>query len=359
LGLRVNPHINSLPPIEHGGAGYAGLKESGLLDFSTCCNPYGPSKEVYRALRATNIHDYPDPHSGELVASLAGSLGTTTDRIIAGSGSTEIIRLTALAYLAAGDKVIIPSPTYGEYALAAAIAGCVIVKYKLREDQDFGLSLDDFASFAQAHNPGAVFLCNPNNPTGQLLPGEDLHRFVKGLPDTLVILDEAYMGFTDESAGKTDLADEPNVLIVRSMTKDFGLAGLRLGYGLASPAIINNLKKVQPPWNVNSPAQRAGIAATGCDGYVRRCNSRMQKCRAYLTRRLSGMGYRIIPTDTHFFLVRVGDAAGFKNRLLEKGFLVRDCSSFGLPAYVRISPRRMDDCRKLAQAIAGMAWKAT
>lgn len=358
MGLRVNPSIHNLPPIEHGGAGYAGLKEAGLLDFSTCCNPYGPPQEIYRALRATNIGDYPDPHSGELVASLAGSLGTASDRVIIGSGSTEIIRLSALAYLAAGNKVVIPSPTYGEYALAAGIAGCVIVRYKLREDRDFRLSMDDLASFAQAHNPGAVFLCNPNNPTGQLLPGEKLLRFVRGLPDALIILDEAYMAFTDRTSDEPDLTEEPNVLIVRSMTKDFALAGLRLGYGLASPTIINSLKKVRPPWNVSSPAQRAGIAATACDGYVRRCNARMQKCRSYLTGRLSKMGYRIIPTDTHFFLVRIGDAPGFKNRLLEKGFLVRDCSSFGLPAFVRISPRCMDDCRKLAQAIAEMAWKA-
>ncbi|MBN1691006.1 MAG: histidinol-phosphate aminotransferase family protein [Dehalococcoidia bacterium] len=357
MGLRINPHIHSLPLIEHGGTGYAGLKMSGVLDFSTCCNPYGPPKEVYRALRAINIRDYPDPHSGELVTALASSLGTAADRIIAGSGSTEIIRLAALACLAAGDKAVIPSPTYGEYELAAGIAGATVVKHILNEDADFRLDLDELASVARKHNPGAVFLCNPNNPTGQLLPQQDLRGFAGNLPDTLVILDEAYMAFTDETPGGPDLTDEPNVLIVRSLTKDFALAGLRLGYGLASPSVINILKKVRPPWNVSSPAQRAGVAAIACGGYVRRCNSRMQRCRAYLTRRLSGMGYRIIPTDTHFFLVRVGDAAGFKRLLLGKGFLVRDCASFGLPSYVRISPRSMQDCRKLVQAIAGTAWK--
>jgi histidinol-phosphate aminotransferase len=129
---------------------------------------------------------------------------------------------------------------------------------------------------------------------------------------------------------------------------------LRLGYGLAAPAIIGNLKKVRPPWNVSAPAQRAGIAATACGGYVQRCNARMQNSRAYLAGRLAKMGYSIIPGDTHFFLVRVGDAARFKSRLLEQGLLVRDCTSFGLPAYVRISPRRMQDCRKLVRAIAGM-----
>jgi len=358
LGLRSNPHINKLPPVEHGGAGYAGLKTDGLLDFSTCCNPYGPPRAVYRALRSLNIGDYPDPDSGELASALADDLRTHISKIIIGSGSTEIIRLAALAYLTAGDKVVIPSPTYGEYALAAGIAACTVLTYKLHESNDFRLSLADFASFTQVHNPAAVFLCNPNNPTGQLLPAADLRRFIKGLPDTLIILDEAYMAFTDGNGGGPDLADERNVLIVRSMTKDFALAGLRLGYGLASPAIIENLKKVRPPWNVNTPAQQAGIAAIACGGYVQRCNARMQQSRAYLAGRLSKMGYRIIPGDAHFFLVRVGDAAGFKNRLLKQGFLVRDCTSFGLPSYIRISPRRMEDCKKLVRAIALMARKA-
>ncbi len=358
MALHANPHLNNLPHIEHGGAGYAGLKTGGLLDFSTCCNPYGPPREVYRALRASNISDYPDPHSVELVAALAANLGTSPRKVIAGSGSTEIIRLAALAWLTAGDKVVIPSPTYSEYELAAGIAGCAVLKYRLLESRDFRLDLDELASFTRAHQPRAVFLCNPNNPTGQLLPNKELRRFARALPDTLVIVDEAYMAFTDGPGGGTVLSDEQNVLIVRSMTKDFALAGLRLGYGLASAAIIDGLKKVRPPWNVSSPAQRAGIAAAACGEYVQRCNARMQKSRAYLAGNMSKMGYRIIRSDTHFFLAEVGDAARFKSRLLEQGFLVRDCSSLGLPAYVRISPRRMQDCRKLVRAIAGMAEKA-
>ena len=358
MALRVNPRISSLPPIVHGGAGYAGLPESGLLDFSTCCNPYGPPQEVYRALRSTNISRYPDPDSRDLTTALAAGLGISAQKFIAGSGSTEIIRLAALTYLAAGDKVVIPSPTYGEYALAAGIAGCTIFKYKLSESRDFRMSLEDLVSFARAHDPTAIFICNPNNPTGQLLPNKELLGFIRALPDTLVIVDEAYMAFTQGPGEGPDLTDEQNVLTVRSMTKDFALAGLRLGYGLASPAIIESLKKVRPPWNVNSAAQRAGIAANACDSYVQRCNARMQKSRAYLTGRLLKMGYRIIPTDAHFFLARVGDAPAFKGRLLKQGFLVRDCSSFGLPAYVRISPRSMQDCRKLIKAVAGLGWKA-
>ena len=359
MALRVNPHIASLSPVEHGGAGYAGLKGAGgVLDFSACCNPYGPPKEIFKALRKTDIESYPDPRSGELVKSLSHNLGIEAENMIAGSGSTEIIRLAALAYLSAGDTVVIPSPTYGEYELAGRLAGAEIVKYHLSEDRDFQLHVDDFISFIRRHNPKAVFLCNPNNPTGQLLGQDEVCRLVKAFPDVLVILDEAYIAFTGDAGGACGLIDEPNVLVIRSMTKDYAVAGLRLGYGLACRDIIVNQEKVRPPWNVSSPAQQAGIAAAGCRGYFQQCNAGMRKCREYLVSRLAALGYRIVPSDTHFLLMKVGDAALFKSRLLERGFLVRDCSSFGLPAYVRISPRRMGDCRKLIKAISALAGKA-
>jgi len=359
LALRVNPHVERMPAVEHGGAGYAGLKgNSGILDFSTCCNPYGPPPGVRRALRKTDIESYPDPGSNQLVESLAGKLCLAAENIIAGSGSTEIIRLAALSYLAEGDKVAIPSPSYGEYEPAARLAGAAVVKYHLREDQDFRLHIGDFISFISGHDARAVFLCNPNNPTGQMLPPGDLRRLVISLPDTLVILDEAYMSFTGEVGDAHGLIGKPNVLVIRSMTKDCALAGLRLGYGLACREIIESLKKVRPPWNVSSPAQQAGIAAAGCSGYIRQCNTGMQKCRNYLVSRLQQMCYKTIHSDTHFFLVNVGDAAAFKSRLLDRGFLVRDCSSFGLPAYVRISPRRMGDCRKLVKAISILSGKS-
>jgi len=359
LALCVNPHIANLSPVEHGGAGYAGLKgDGGVLDFSTCCNPYGPPKEVFKALRKTDIESYPDPRSSKLVECLSQTLGIAAENVIAGSGSTEIIRLAALAYLAAGDTVVIPSPTYGEYELASRLAGAGVVKYGLSEERDFQLHMDDFTSFVRRHNPKAVFLCNPNNPTGQMLPQEELRRLVKGFPDTLLILDEAYLAFTGDAGGPSDMTNEPNVLVIRSMTKDYAVAGLRLGYGLACREIIGSLEKVRPPWNVSSPAQQAGIAAAGCGGYFQQCYAGMRKCRAYLVSRLAAMGYKTLPTDTHFFLMKVGDAATFKSRLLDRGILVRDCASFGLPAYVRVSPRRMGDCRKLVKAISELAPKA-
>jgi len=359
LALRINPHIELISPVEHGGAGYSGLKDAGnALDFSTCCNPYGPPPEVRRALLKADIVSYPDHRSSALVRSLAQSQGVDTANVIAGSGSTEIIRLVSQAYLAAGDTVIIPSPTYGEYELASRVCGAEVIRYDLHEDRNFQLNADDFISFARGHSPKAIFLCNPNNPTGQLLPREDVGRLVRIFPDSLIVLDEAYMSFTGKNGDALTLLDQPNILIVRSMTKDYALAGLRLGYGLACREIINSLEKVRPPWNVNSPAQQAGAAAAGCSNYISRCNALIQRCNKYLVSTLLIMGYSIVPSDTHFFLMKVGDAPAFKRRLLDRGFLVRDCSSFGLPAYVRISPRKMGDCRKLIKAIPELESKA-
>jgi histidinol-phosphate aminotransferase len=404
LALRVRPHIADIQPGTHGGINFCtpagsdeeilehpsdcrghcgglamtGLKGAGsktslreaqrrsnlsrrskdILDFSTCCNPFGPPPEVRRAIRKADIENYPDPQSSELVKALSQKLGIPAANMMAGSGSTEVIRLAAQAYLEARDTVVIPSPTYGEYELASRIAGACVVKYKLREEQDFQLDMDNYISFARVHNPKAIFLCNPNNPCGQLLPHGDVRRLVKAFPHALVILDEAYLGFSPDPGNAPALINEPNVLVIRSMTKDYALAGLRLGYGIACLEIIKNLEKVRPPWNVSSPAQQAGIAAAGCSDYMRECNVRLQKCKTYLESSLFKLGYKTVPTDTHFFLVKVGDAALFKSRLLERGFLVRDCASFGLPDYVRISPRRMGDCRKLIKAVTKLAGKA-
>jgi histidinol-phosphate aminotransferase len=181
---------------------------------------------------------------------------------------------------------------------------------------------------------------------------------VSTFPDTLVVLDEAYVSFTAGAWNSLKLLRYPNILIVRSMTKDFALAGLRLGYGIASREIINTLKKVRPPWNVNSAAQQAGMAALGSPGHLKKCNARINKGRDYLRAQLGSLGYDVLPTDANFFLVRVGRAAAFQSRLLDRGLLVRDCSSFGLPAYIRIAPRRMQDCLKLIAAVKSVQSEA-
>ena len=346
------PHTSRITPPFHGGTGFAALPIDGqVLDFSTCCNPYPPPLAIRRAIADCDFSHYPDPESGQFTRALSRKLGVRSENIIAGNGSTELLRLAALAYLGPHDTVVIPAPTYGEYELACRIAGASSTKYELKEKSGFRLDTKDLLKLAQTVKPKAVFICNPNNPTGQYLSRLEIEEVLKALPATLVVLDEAYIAFTRGAWDSTGLMKYENLLIVRSLTKDFALAGLRLGYGLASPAVIGALKKVRPPWNVSAPAQQAGLAALSCNRYLQASCRRIENCRRYLAAEIEAMGYTVLDTSTNFFLVRTGRATAFKDKLLKEGILVRDCSSFGLPQYVRIAPRSMADCRRLVKAM--------
>jgi histidinol-phosphate aminotransferase len=359
LALQVRPHIANIQPAAHGGINFCtpvkrGASSKEILDFSTCCNPYGPPPSVHDALARADIALYPNPDCREFINLLSHSIGAAKETLIATGGSTELLRLAALAYTGHVDTVVIPSPTYGEYELACQIANARIVKYQMTEPAGFQLATDEFIPFVRKHRPSAIFICNPNNPTGQYLGFSDIEKIVSSFPDTLIVLDEAYVAFTADAWDSLKLLEYPNILIVRSMTKDFALAGLRLGYGIASREIINTLKKVRPPWNVNSFAQQAGIAVLNSPHYMKKCSALINKGKNYLVSQLKSLGYEVLPTDTNFFLVRVGNAGKFQRSLLDKRFLVRDCSSFGLRGYIRIAPRRMQDCRSLIAAIKSM-----
>ncbi len=348
--------MKNIKPVFHGGASFtrgenAEHNNLEILDFSTCCNPYGPPGLVRSALRKFDIEHYPDPESSKLINLLSNKLGITPETLIAGSGSTELIRLAANTYLGPGDAVVIPCPTYGEYELASTFVNARIENFYVNEKDGFILDCDEFISFAKSQNPAGIFLCNPNNPTGQYLGLSYVEKILDSFPDTLIILDEAYIAFTDNAWDSRSLLKRKNLFIVRSMTKDYGIAGLRMGYGMASATIIANLKKVRPPWNVNSAAQAAGEAALSCDGYLTHCTDRIRRSKTYLAGELANMGYQVISTSTNFFLFKAGDAGRFQKQMLAKGILVRDCTSFGLPEYIRIAPLQRAHCRRFIQAI--------
>ncbi len=241
-------HIARIKPVFHGGVNFMQgalpiVKQNVTMDFSTCCNPYGPGKTIRSAMNKIDAGHYPDPNSRQFVNLLSHKLRVPASRIITGSGSTEVIRLATHAYFGPGDTVVIPSPTYGEYGLACAIVNAGVVKYAISEHSNFQMDCDAFISFAKPHKPAGIFLCNPNNPTGQYLSMNDVKRILDSFPDTLVVLDEAYIAFTTGAWDSRSLLARNNLLIVRSMTKDFALAGLRLGYAMACEDIIENIKK--------------------------------------------------------------------------------------------------------------------
>jgi histidinol-phosphate aminotransferase len=355
--LRPNPHIEALAPAGHGGLNYSELARMGIppekvLDFSVCTNPFGPPEGVAEAICGACIDRYPDSEAEQLRSLLAQKLNLTPDRILVGSGSTELIRMIAEAYLIPGEVVLLPQPTYSEYELAGRMAGAQVMKLPLPEEQDFRLDITEFVKFIRREPPSAIFLCNPNNPTGHYLSPLDLETILKAIPpDSLLVLDEAYLNFVDRIEDSIPLLLFPNLIIVRSMTKDYALAGLRLGYLLASAPIIEILRRVKPPWNVCAPAQAAGMTALKAEGYLGICRKQILEAKDYLIQELRSLGLSPLSTSTHFFLVRVGNAAAVKDALFAKGVLVRDCTSFGLSAYIRVAARTIPECARLITAL--------
>ena len=350
------PAINKISPCIHGGINHEELARFGIppeavLDFSVSCNPFGPPPGIKEALADTSIACYPDTEASELKQLLAQKLNTSQDRLIIGSGSTELIRLIATTYFAHDDLVLIPQPTYGEYETACQLADARVLKQPVLKKPVFQPDINEFTNLLQKHQPKAIFLCNPNNPTGQYMSKDKLTQIMSSIQDSLVILDEAYIAFTENAWTSLDLIDHNNLIILRSMTKDYALAGLRLGYAIAAEPIIAILKRVRPPWNVNAPAQKAGIFALNSDSYLDECNSKIREAKDFLIKALESLGLSPLSSQTNFFLVKVGNATAFRQTMLKKGILVRDCTSFGLPQYIRLAPRTMPECQKLIKAI--------
>ncbi len=268
--LRPRPAINKLLPCVHGGIDYTELKKLGVspeavLDFSVSCNPFGPPPGISEALANTSIECYPDSETSELKQALAQKLGIATDNLIIGSGSTELIRLLPTAYFGSGDLVLIPQPTYGEYEVSCHLVTAQSIKQPTLKEPRFQLDVPETIDLIQKHRPKGIFLCNPNNPTGQYISKAEVERIMSSSPEGLVILDEAYIAFTEDPWASLDLINRGNLVILRSMTKDYALAGLRLGYAIAAEPIITALKHVCPPWNVNAIAQKAGTFALNAD----------------------------------------------------------------------------------------------
>ena len=201
--------------------------------------------------------------------------------------------------------------------------------------------------------PRLAFLCTPNNPTGCTLPLEMLAKWAREHPATLFVVDEAYLAFAPGSRSALDLGAD-NVLVLRSMTKDYALAGLRLGYAAGPEGIVSALARIRPPWNVNALAQAAGLAALADGEHIRRSLGELARARGHLVADLEALGLTVLPSAVHFFLVEVGNAAATRAGLLQGGMLVRDCTSFGLPAFVRVATRRPEENERLVAAWRGL-----
>jgi histidinol-phosphate aminotransferase len=346
--IAPRPELAAIEPVPHGG--FAELAGD-VLDFSANVNPFGPSPRVWGALGAVPLARHPDPRATPLRRFLAVLHDVDPARILVGNGSVELIYNLAVAFLRPGDRALVVEPTFGEYAAAAAIMGAELVRLRTRPEEGFALDLDRLAKLAQAAQPRLLFLCNPNNPTGTYLPRDLVEHLLRALPATLIVLDEAFVRFVPDAWPAQALA-APNLLVLRSLTKDYALTGLRAGYARGPREVIAALEKVQPPWSVNALAQAATIAALQDEAHLQGALAALAAAKEIFVRDLAAIGMAPLPSRTHFFLLHVGDAAGWKQRLLEQNMLVRDCASFGLPEYIRVAVRHPRENARLVAALA-------
>ncbi len=379
------PEIACLSPCAHGSISEteASAFRRPIIDFSVNSNPLGPSPQVAEALRRIDVSRYPDPDASPLRTILSRQLGVPAEWIVAGNGSLEIIWMASLAYLRAGDSVLILGPTFGEYERAARIMGARVVTQQARSADGFQPRLGEAAHYIREQKPRLVFLCNPNNPTGVYLRRNAVEMLLESCSDSLLVVDEAYLPFVWDTDSLLDLLPGDSLLLLRSMTKDYALPSLRLGYALAGPAVADALRRVKPPWSVSGAAIAAGIASLEDREHEAESRRAVREAIQYLLGAISALGLRTYPASANFLLVEVGagpsrsrkpeargqilasrspletgdrplaseDGAWWRAELLQRGCCVRDCASFGLPGFIRIGARPLAECRQLVEAM--------
>lgn len=326
------------------------------LDCSSSVNPLGTPRSALQAIikRAKELSSrYPDPECTELRNSLARYMKVDPGWILVGNGAIEIIYWFSQAF--AGKRVVIPAPTFCEYELASHKAGADVKLVTLPE-----YKLESDSIIKQTKGADALFLCNPNNPTG-LLATEEIEKILTNIDNhAMVLLDECFIELVDRVARNsfvTRIREFENLVILRSLTKSFGLAGLRVGYACCSPSTIDKLKRYRIPWNVNGLAQAAGVAALSDPSHLKRARAVLARERQFLHDKISEMdSYVPRITDSNYFMLnlRQRNSTKFRDELLKKtGILVRDCSTFtGMDSHhVRIAVRTHKDNLRLVNAL--------
>lgn len=339
----------------HGGIDLQELKSlnidvKSIIDFSVNSNPYGPFPKVREAIKYVDITRYPDRGCFPLSNMLSDANQVYPEQIIIGNGTVDIIWLAAHAFLSQ-KKVLIFGPTFGEYQRAASAVGADVI-ILMADAPNFIYSGDEVCKNIEKYQPDVVFICNPNNPTGQYLPPSSIQYISRMMQERLLIVDEAYRTFLSGVPFEHPMLD--NILTLRSLTKDFALAGLRLGYAIGDEKIIQRLREFQPPWSVNNAALAAGEAALSEMEYLHETIAKTRNNAIYLQDAIMKHGYRVIKSEVHYFLIDVKPITGddFRKKMLHNSIYVRDCTSFGIPDYIRIGTQLPHENDRLITILA-------
>ena len=354
--MKLNQNIASHKPVSHGGRYSVKNPSPDLLDYSSNINPLGASPMVRRYLKRQlgSISEYPDSDSVNLRKALKWYCKIPHEQIVIGNGATEIIYNFCKAFLNKKTSVLIPIPTFGEYEAAAKLSGCKIIFFKTMNLES---DLDNFIK--KIPKNGCVFVCNPNNPTGKLFSKRNLLKIVQAAKkkSSLVFVDESFIELVPKSNQSVIqyVKKFSNLFILRSMTKSFGLAGIRIGYGIASKQIISILNNIKIPWNVSGLAQHAAGAALCSASYLNKAKKIVKKESQYLRNSISKIdGFECHDAAANFILIKTKQKSKtIQKKLLKKKILIRDCSSFhGLDNnYIRIAVKTRKENKKLVKAL--------
>jgi threonine-phosphate decarboxylase len=339
--------------LDHADLAARGLRPETLLDFSSNLNPFGPPPGVRAALTALDPAPYPDRSCLRLRQQLAARHGCDQEQVLVGNGSNELIYLLAHALLSPGDLALVIGPTFGEYDHASRLAQARVVEWRARPGDHFAIDCAAVVEQVRRLRPRLTWLCAPNNPTGVDLPLAHLRSIASECAANrgLLVVDRTYLAFV-EATDRLDalLGCQPSILLMHSFTKSYALAGLRLGYLLGDPDLIACVAAYQPTWSVSSAAQAAGLAALEDAQFLPRTLPQLWEASTALCDELRRLGSMVWRGTLPFLLVRTGDGAATRAALLDRGCVVRDCASFGLPEWVRVAPRRPADNTRLIEA---------
>ena len=355
MGPQPRPGILDIAPYVGGESKLAGQNRTVKLSSNEGAFGVPPGAQAAYAALSHELHRYPDGAARELRRAIGGRFGLDPTQIVCGAGSDDLIYQLCLAYGGPGTELIMSRHGFSIYAIAGAYAGCRIVKTPERR-----LTADVDAMLA-AVSPATrlVFLANPNNPTGSMLPQPEVERLRAGLPpDVLLVLDGAYAEYVDRpdfDAGARLVDAGNNTVMTRTFSKIFGMGGLRLGWCYAPPAIVDVLDRVRSPFNVSLAAQAAGIAALAEPGWIEAGRAHNTKYRAWLGAELERVGIRVWPSECNFILADFGapELAGAAHSALKRrGVIVRAVGGYGLPQCLRITIGTADECALVADILA-------
>lgn len=329
-----------------------GIKNS--IKLASNENPLGPSPKAVAAITACleRLHRYPDGSGYYLVRRIAEKLHVSPEQIVLGNGSNEIIELLVRTYLQPGDEVVSPFPSFLMYDLLIRAAGC---HNRVAPLKDFEIDLEAMADQINS-DTRMIFINNPNNPTGTIVSKDAFEKFLHRVPSNVIVaVDEAYIEFVqkrDCPVGIDYIGSEKTVVALRTFSKAYGLAGLRIGYGVMPAEVADFINRVRQPFNTNALAQTGALAALDDDEFFEKTLRLIHSGLRYLYGELDRLGIRYYPTQTNFFLIDVArDAKFVYEKMLRQGVIVRAMTAYGYPHYIRVTVGLPEENKRFIAAL--------